>query len=238
MLILAKSGIFKILMLIIILLVFTILENNAFADTYKDNFSDGRAQLRWNFFPSFFLDNLIPKKDKNAPDGDGGIGVLSNSNAGGFAALSYAVTEEVSDFYLEAFIHCPVTNEEKGPFAGLAFLIDPINSRFYRFICDFNGKEPSLNVAYVGRDTRHFPVFLKIWNEKEIPGGVPKKAGWHKMALRVKNGKAKFFWNDKELSGVFDTTRVNKGFVGVYTNFVGGLGAAETKVDSFFLKVE
>lgn len=55
----------------------------------------GRHSLNGTSSLIFFLDNLKAVKDKSAPDGDGGVGVLRNSNAGGFAALSYAVTEEV-----------------------------------------------------------------------------------------------------------------------------------------------
>lgn len=236
MLILIKYGIFKLFL--IFFLPITLFIAQAFAETYRDSFSQGKAQLKWNFFPHFFLDNLSPMKDSNAPDNDGGIGVLKNANAGGFAALSYAVTEEVVNFYFEALVYCPVTKKDKGPLVGLAFLIDPINSRFYRYICDFNGKDPTLNIAYVGKDTNHFPVYLKFWNEKEIPGSIPKKSEWNKMSIKVKDGKARFFWNDRELNGVFDVSKVNKGFVGVYANFVGGLGNAETKIDSFILKVK
>lgn len=229
--ILTRFGIFSI--------IFLLISSLSFAEqVYKDSFPQGKTQLKWNFFPSFFLDNLIGMIDPNAPDGDGGIGVLKNSNAGGFAALSYATTEEASNFYLEAMVFCQTTKEEKGQLTGLAFLVDPINSRFYRFICDFNGKQPNLNVAYVGKDTRHFPVYLRFWYEGEIPGGLVKKSTWNKMAIRVKDGRAKFFWNNKELSGVIDVSRINKGFVGVYANFVGGLGSAETKIDSFLLRIE
>lgn len=223
----------------IVCLLFLYLTNsNSYAEVYKDNFPGGKTELRWNFFPHFFLDNLTAQRDQKAPDGDKGIGILRNANAGGFAALSYAVTEEVSNFTLEAYVYCQVSNSDKSPLSGLAFLIDPVNSRFYRFVCDFNKKEPNLNIAYVGKDTRHFPVYLKFWRDNEIPGGTPKTSGWNKMRIMVKNGKGVFFWNDIQLKGEFDLSRISKGFVGVYANFVGGMGIAETKVDSFILKSE
>jgi hypothetical protein len=142
--------------------------------TFKDNFPNGRAELRWAFFPYFNLDNLEGARDSKAPDGDNGIGVLKNTNAGGFASLSYAVTRQVENFYLEAMVYCPVTEGNKGPLSGIAFLIDPIKGSFYRFVCDFKTNDPTLNLA----------------------------------------------------------------FVGVYVNFVGGLGEATTKVDGFMLKEE
>lgn len=36
--------------------------------------------------------------------------------------------------------------------------------------------------------------------------------------------------------GPFDVDRIKRGFAGIYANYVGGLGEATTKVDSFLLK--
>lgn len=234
-----RLHILKIFLSFILLIsIFIFFQSSAHAEIYKDSFSNGKAELKWNFFPHFFLDNISPEKNTESPDGDGWIGVLRNSNAGGFAALSYIVTEEVSNFTLEAWIFCHVTQSDKGQLSGLAFLIDPIGSKFYRFICDFKSEESNLNIAYVGRDTNHFPVYIKFWRDKEIPGGIPKSSGWHKMKIRVKKGNAIFYWNDVQLTGEHDVSRISKGFVGVYANFVGGMGRAETKVDRLILRVD
>ena len=207
--------------------------------SYKDNFPNGRSELRWAFFPYFNLDNLEGARDTKAPDGDNGIGVLKNTNVGGFASLSYAVTRQMDNFYLEAMVYCPVTEGSKGPLSGIAFLIDPVRGNFYRLVCDFKTNDPTLNLAYVGLDTRNYPVYLKFWGAKEIPGGVPKEPNWHKMAVRVKNGNVITYWDEKELKGgPFLVDKIPRGFVGVYANFVGGLGEATTKVDGFMLKEE
>ena len=209
------------------------------ASVFWDNFSGGRAELRWSFFPHFNQDNLEGIKDTEAPDGDNGIGVLRNANAGGFASLSYAVTGQVEDFYLEAMVYCPVTGEEKGQLSGIAFLIDPIKGSFYRFVCDFKASDPTLNIAYVGLDTDNFPVYLKFWDSGDIPGGIPKEGGWHKIAVQVRNGEAEAYWDGNDLDGdriIVD--KVPRGFAGVYANYVGGLGNASTMVDNFVLKVE
>lgn len=227
---------FKVFLLLMLLFWFFSF-NLWSAEIFKDSFTEGKTQLQWMFFPHYFLDNLEAVKDPTAPEGDRGIGILTNSKVGGFAALSYAITPEVSDFYLEAMVYCPVSEGDKGPLVGLAFLIDPIEGRFYRFVCDFNKKSPSLNLAYVGKDTRHFPVYLKFWKETDISNQFPKESGWQKMGLRVKKGKAIFYWNDRKLEGVLDVSRIKKGLVGIYTNFVGGLGKAEAKVDYFLLEI-
>jgi len=226
--------------LILSILIIAIFSSTIFAEQiYRDNFPNGKPQLKWNFFPFFNLDNLEGTIDSSAPDRDNGVGVLKNANAGGFASLSYAVTEEVENFYLESYIFCPITEGSKGPIIGLAFLIDPIRGNFYRVVCDFKTEEPSINIAYVGNDTRNFPVFLKFWRDKDIPGGIPKKEGWHKLGIRVKDRKATVYWNGKRLgSSPIAVDRIKKGFVGVYANYVGGFGLATAKVDSFILKKE
>jgi hypothetical protein len=204
---------------------------------FMDAFANGKAQLRWAPYPYFNLDNLQGLKTSAAPDGDNGIGVLKNANAGGFASLSYAVTRQVAVFHLESMVYCPVTEGTKGPLTGIAFLIDPIGGRFYRFISDFNTNDPTLNLAYIGQDTRNFPVYLKFWDAREIPNGVPEESGWHKMAVSVKDGMLIAYWDGRELNGgPFAVDKVSTGSVGVYTNYVGGLGEAATKVDSFILK--
>jgi len=191
------------------------------------------------FFPFFNQDNLRAVKVDDAPDTDGGVGALTNQNVGGFASLSYAVTPPLKNFSLSALVYCPITDSDKAPLAGIAFLIDPVEGNFYRVVCDFKTKDPTINLAYVGRQTLNYPVFLMFWGPKEIPGGVPQKPGWHKMEVRVKEGKTAVYWNDKRLAGgPFDTGHIERGYVGVYTNFVGGLGDAAAIVDAFTLKPE
>lgn len=231
-----SSKSFKFILLILILLLSLSAEAQ---NIYKDSFTNGNPELRWSFFPYFNLDNIDGARDTKAPDGDNGIGILKNTNAGGFASLSYAVTRQMENFYLEAMIYCPVTIGSKGPLAGVAFLIDPIKGSFYRVVCDFKTNDPTINLAYVGLDTRNFPIYLKFWGPKDIPGGIPKESGWHRIAVKVKNEKASVFWNSKELmGGPFDVDKIKKGFAGVYANYVGGLGEATTKVDNFILKEE
>jgi hypothetical protein len=204
---------------------------------FRDAFSNGKPQQRWAPYPYFNLDNLKGAKTSAAPDGDNGIGILRNANAGGFASLSYAVTRQVADFHLEALVYCPVTKGTKGPLAGIAFLIDPIEGRFYRLVSDFNTGDPTLNLAYVGMDTRNFPVYLKFWDAKELPGGFRGKSGWHKMAVNVENGMLTAYWDGRELNGgPFVADKISTGFAGVYANYVGGFGEASTKVDDFVLK--
>lgn len=75
-------------------------------DVYRDSFPDGRPELRWSFFPYFNLDNLKGARDTKTPDGGNGIGVLKNTNVGGFASLSYTVTKQMENLYLEVMVLC------------------------------------------------------------------------------------------------------------------------------------
>jgi len=203
----------------------------------RDAFTNGNPQQRWAPYPYFNLDNLQGVKTSTAPDGDNGIGILTNANAGGFASLSYAVTRQVADFHLESMVYCPITEGEKGPLTGIAFLVDPIRGRFYRLVSDFNTADPTLNLAYVGRDTRNFPVYLKIWDARELFSGIPEESGWHKMEVSVKDGMLTAYWDGSELNGgPLIVDKISTGFAGIYTNYVGGFGEAATKVDAFSLK--
>lgn len=162
---------------------------------------------------------------------------MTNANAGGFAGLSYMVTRQVGVFSLESMVYFPVTEGAKGPLTGLAFLIDFIEGRLYRLISDFNTKDPTLNLAYVGRDTRNFPVYLTIWDARELPNGAPEESGWHRMEISVKDGMLTAYWDGRELNGgPFAVDKISRGFAGVYTNYVGGFGDASTKVEDFILK--
>jgi hypothetical protein len=198
----------------------------------RDSFRNGRPELDWLPYPNFNQDNLRGTIDETSPEGDPGIGVLDNKNVGGFAALSYATTNSLSDFYLETWLYAQVTRDAKGPLNGIAFRIDTVSGNFYRFATQFLGAEPALSLAYVGKETNHYPKYFKRWKPEEIPGGAPQSSGWQKIAIAVEDSKAEIYWNGTKLpGGAFPIDRVQSGYIGVYANFVAGLGHAETKVD-------
>lgn len=203
---------------------------------YFEEFTKGGTKLPWVSFPYYFLDNLEVEEDSSSPGRDSYVGVLRNKNVGGFAALSYVLTDPIKEFHLETYIFCHISHSPKGPLCGIAFLIDPVEGNFFRIVCDFNSRDPSINLAFVGERTRHFPAYLKFWRPNSIPGGIPKNSSWNKIAIQVKNGRAKFFWNGLELEGEVDLKVKEGGYIGVYANYTGGLGSAQTKIDSFIIK--
>src|SRR5918997_6980662 len=74
----------------------------------RDSFTNGKPELQWLPYPHFNQDTLRGTIDNTSPEGEPGIGLLDNENAGGFAALSYSATTALSDFYLEAWIYAEV----------------------------------------------------------------------------------------------------------------------------------
>ena len=198
----------------------------------SDSFTNGKPELEWLPYPHFNQDKLRGTIDNTSPEGEPGIGVLDNQNAGGFAALSYPATAALANLYLEVWIYAQVTHGEKGPLNGIAFRIDTVAGNFYRLATQFMGAEPALSLAYVGKETNHFPEYLARWKGEEIPGGAPQRSGWQKIAIAVQDSKAEVYWNETKLAGgPFPIDRVQSGVIGVYANFVGGLGHAETKID-------
>jgi hypothetical protein len=92
--------------------------------------------------------------------------------------------------------------------------------------------EPSLSLAYVGKDTRHFPVIVAEWKAEAIPGGAPTRGGWHRVMIEVKKDAAEIFWNSMRLpGGPFQLDRIGSDHIGVYATFTGGRGFAKTKID-------
>jgi hypothetical protein len=197
----------------------------------QDSFTRGTPELAWRPYPYFNQDNLRGQIDASSPEGESGVGVLDNRNAGGFAALSYAETRALEDFHLETWLHVQVTEEEKGSLNGIAFRVDPVEDKYYRFAAHF-AAEPSLSLAYVGKDTKHFPVTLVEWKVATLPGGAPKQSGWHRVVIEIKNDAAEIFWNSIRLpGGPFRLDRIRSGSIGVYATYTGGRGLAETKID-------
>ena len=198
----------------------------------RDSFTGGTPELAWRPYPYFNQDNLKGAIDPSSPEGEPGVGVLNNGSAGGFAALSYAETRSLQDFHLETWLHVQVTEEEKGALNGIAFRVDPVHDKYYRLAAHFTA-EPSLSLAYIGKDSKHFPVTMAEWKAATLPGGLPKRSGWHRVVIEVKNNTAEIFWDSNLLpGGPFWLDRVDSGFIGVYATYTGGRGIAETKIDS------
>lgn len=207
-------------------------------NTYRDSFSNGEPQLNWYAFPGFSPDEMGVVARNDTPEDDGWAGRVTNQSLGGFASLSYTGHPDLSDYSIEAWIYVIVTPSEQGSLHGLAIRVDPEGQRFYRFASQF-GSEQKLTIAYVGSDTNNFPVFIKEWDESDIPGGAPKSSGWHKMKVRAVGNNFWAYWDDHELPDCpISNNRIRAGYFGVYTNFTGGANVTQTLVDQIVVRQE
>ena len=155
----------------------------------RDSFITGTPELQWLPYPHFNQDTLRGTIDNTSPEGEPGVGLLDNKNAGGFAALSYPKTAPLSDFYLEAWIYVQVTHGEKGPLNGIAFRIDTVAGNFYRLATQFMGSEPVLSLAYVGKETNHFPEYLARWKGDESRAADRRAVAGKKSPLQFRATK-------------------------------------------------
>jgi hypothetical protein len=202
----------------------------------RDSFTGGIPDLTWRPYPHFNRDNLKGEIDPSSPEGEPGVGVLDNGREGGFAALSYADTPSLEDFRLEVWVYVQVTREPKGALNGIAFRIDPAADKYYRFASHFTA-EPELSLAYVGKDTNHFPVIVAEWKAAALPDGAPKQSGWHRVVIDVNNNMAEISWDSNRLpGGPFRLDRIRSGYIGVYATYTGGRGFAETKIDGLLIR--
>lgn len=207
------------------------------APLFEERFTDGTADLAWQTFPRFSPDLPEVVRAPDAPSGDGWAGLVTNATFGGFASLAYAGDALLADYSVEAWVRVDVTEAADGPLQGIAVRVDPEGERFYRLAARF-GAEPELTLAYVGRDVNHFPVHLGRWGRNEVPGGVPLEGGWHVMGLEVAGDRISASWNGVRLPGsAIVDARIARGYVGIYTNFVGGQQPASTLVDRLVVRL-
>jgi hypothetical protein len=202
------------------------------APLFSEHFHKGVLNLNWVPFPGFSEDSLTPILDPSSPQADLWAGRQTNQQLGGFASLSYAGMASLADYVLEAWVYAVVVPEGRAPLNGIAVRVDPQNQRFYRFATHLDA-ERRLTFAYVGSDTNNYPVYIASWKEEDIPGGLPRGSGWHRMAVTCAGRRFWVSWDGAELPGCpLEDDRIDKGFFGVYANYVGGKGIVETRVDA------
>jgi hypothetical protein len=205
---------------------------------FTEGFSGSSLNLNWLPFPGFNDDTLLPVLDPTTPQGDLWAGRQTNTQLGGFAAMSYAGMANMADYTIEAWVYTIVVPVEKPPLNGLAVRVDPENQQFYRLASHF-GADGRLTFAYVGSESNNFPIFLGTWKQEDIPGGLPAESGWHKMAIKCSGNQFWMYWDDQELPGCpIKDERIGSGFFGVYANYVGAKGIIETRVDAIKVRAE
>lgn len=216
---------------------------------FADSFAGGKTALDWQGYAWFDSQPLEAVATEDAPDGDGGIGVLRHEGEG-FSTVSYATTEKAEDsFRVEAWIDCPYEAAGRdGTLTGLVFYLqtEPAAANpeeqggFYRLVCDYRFGSGSFSLAYLGPNTGRQPLELERWPLIEQPADRGQD-GWRRLAVQVDQGLIDIFLDDAKLNErpiaaervVSDIAGVDAGYAGVYSGSLSQEGTAEARVDGF-----
>ena len=221
--------------------------DGAAAETFEDDFAGGTAQLDWTEHPMFGGGAVQGRSAKDAPDDDGGIGVLRHES--GLATVSYATTAKAEDsFEISAWVYCPREAEGRhGTLTGLAFYLhtdkggtDPDEGGFYRLVCDYRFGTGSFSLAYVGANIGRQPLELERWPLIEQPGSATDD-GWRHLSIDVEAGLIELYLDEVKLNErpipaervITDIANVDAGYAGVYAGHMAEPGTAEARIDDF-----
>ena len=215
---------------------------------FADSFGGGSTELDWQAYPWFGGQPLQAATSEDAPDGDGGIGVLRHEGEG-FATVSYPATEVAEDsFRVRAFVECPREADGRdGTLTGLAFYLQtdevgeiPEEGGFYRLVCDYRFGTGSFSLAYMGVNIGRQPLELERWPLVEQPadrGG----SGWREVVVEVDQGLIEIYLDGAKLNErpiaaervISDIANVDAGYAGVYAGSLSQESTAEARVDGF-----
>ena len=220
----------------------------AAAEVFEDSFVGGDTQLDWTSHRMFEGGPVQGRSAEDAPDGDGGIGVLRH-DGGALATVSYASTAKAEDsFEISAWVYCPREAEGRdGTLTGLAFYLhtdkgggDPEEGGFYRLVCDYRFGTGSFSLAYVGANIERQPLELERWPLiEQTPPTAP--GGWRRLQIDVEAGLIELYLDGVKLNErpiaaeqvITDIANVDAGYAGVYAGHIGEAGTAEARVDDF-----
>ena len=203
-------------LLTLFLLIFTPILLFSQNTLLSEDFNGG---LNHNWFATFpGINSITASQNSSAPSGDGWVGRLDNSVAGGVG--SAAVGDDYTDFHYEANIFVPV---DQATYYGIEFRVDTtgsitnINSTSYQLICRFKpGGMLTPRVRFRHR-TGASPTTIQDWDNSTLPGGIPTSAAWHKLSVTCKADSFWLYYDDQLLPGcpITDAT-YNSGFIGLY----------------------
>jgi hypothetical protein len=225
--------------------------------SFQDDFAGAKAALEWRPYPMFGNRSVEGQSIEQAPDGDGGIGVLRHEG-GGLATVSYANTVRAEDsFHIEAYVFCPREAEGRdGSLTGIAFYLhtrkgapapeeDPEEGGFYRLVCDYRFGDAGFSLAYLGANIGRQPLELEHWPLIAQTARPEGTGDWHHLRVSVEQGLIELYLNEAKLNErpipaervITDIVNVDAGYAGVYAGHIGEAGAAEARIDDFTYRV-
>ena len=225
-----------------------VMPEGATAETFEDSFAGGKTELDWTAYSMLAGGGVEGQPAKDAPDGDGGIGVLRHKG-GGLATVSYAKTAKAEDsFEVSGWVYCPRDADGRdGTLTGLAFYLhtdkgstDPEEGGFYRLVCDYRFGTGSFSLAYVGANIGRQPLELERWPLIEQTAAA-KDDGWRRLRIDVEAGLIDLYLDEVKLNErpiaaervITDIANVDAGYAGVYAGHLGETGTAEARIDDF-----
>lgn len=190
---------------------------------YEEHFTGGAMQLDWHpwFAYAGANDSMQVISDPTTPEGDGWAGKITNELAGGQAGATYAGSNDLDDYSIEAWIYTTVSGA-MAPYNGIAMRMDTLTHNYYRFVSDFDSDGRLRLGVFAGGA---MAVVLRDWLSGEIPGGVPSTSSWHKLKMMMVADSIWCWYDDVLLPDcpIMDTVIAStQGFFGVYVfNFAG-----------------
>ncbi len=198
---------------------------------YEEHFTNGTPQLTWQGYFSAYglLDTLAVENDSTTPEGDGWIGKVY----GDAYALQVAGDPALTNYSIEAWIYTVVTPSGSGPYNGIAFRINPVDSGFYIFAADFDS-DRRLRLSYHAPPD-FMPTVLQVWYDADVPGGLPVTSGWHHFAINAFGDSISVYFDNILLPGspIIDN-HSTFGMFGVYA--ASFAGPPETKFDALIVR--
>ncbi len=198
---------------------------------YEEHFTNGAPQLTWQGYFSAYglLDTLAVENDSTTPEGDGWIGKVF----GDAYALQVAGDPALTNYSIEAWIYTIVTPSGSGPYNGLAFRVNPVDSGFYIFAADFDS-DRRLRLSYHAPPD-FMPTILQVWYDADVPGGLPVTSGWHHFAVNAFGDSISLYFDNILLPGspIIDN-HSTFGMFGVYA--ASFATTPETKFDALIVR--
>ena len=210
---------------------------------YEEAFTGGVLENPW--YAGFNVSSggkiLSAVSMPDNPSGDEWVGCMSTwrevDSAG--VAQSWSGDVEWTDYTYEANVYFPYNGTPGSMFVdyyALEFRVDTSgNTAAYQFMASFDTLsylEPLMRFRKRPVESPANPITIQEWSADIIPGGVPKEAGWHKLAVKADGNQFWFYFDDQEMPGCpySDTTTttalLTKGPIGVYVfkmNFMGNV---------------
>ena len=219
----------------------------------EESFGGGEATLDWQPYPPFGNGTLEALDADDAPDGDGGIGVLRHPGEGEASVSHVETVKAEGSFEVEASIYCPAEAEDRmGSLTGIAFYLPTGDDKpaaegqgFYRLVCDYRFGDAGISLAYIGANIEQRPLEMEYWPLEAMAFGGEAMQDWTRINASVERGAIDVYIEGDKLTEqplaaervIADITNVDAGYVGIYAGHMSAGSPAEARVDALTVRL-